>query len=86
MEQRDSNACGAHKLGEAIPGSYFDYTCDDCMLPYTLEPDMIDRHGKRYALYKEYMEATNGYENPAQGIHASTKSKKTRPKARVSNL
>lgn len=25
--------CGAHELGEAIPGSYFDYTCDDCMLP-----------------------------------------------------
>lgn len=25
--------CGAHKLGEARPGSYFDYTCDDCMLP-----------------------------------------------------
>lgn len=34
MDQRNENACGAHKLGEAIPNSYFDYTCDDCMLPY----------------------------------------------------
>ena len=32
--QQDQDACGAHKLGEAIPGSYFDYTCDDCMLPF----------------------------------------------------
>ena len=31
MEER--KPCGAHPLGEATPGSYFDYTCDDCMLP-----------------------------------------------------
>jgi len=30
--------CGAHKLGEAIPGSYFDYTCEDCMIPDSLDP------------------------------------------------
>lgn len=29
----DREPCGAHELGESIPGSYFDYTCDDCMLP-----------------------------------------------------
>lgn len=29
----DRKPCGAHDLGDAIPGSYFDYTCDDCMLP-----------------------------------------------------
>jgi len=29
----DREPCGAHELGETTPGSYFDYTCDDCMLP-----------------------------------------------------
>lgn len=43
MDQRSENACGAHKLGEAIKGSYFDYTCDDCMLPYNhKEPEDED--------------------------------------------
>ena len=36
----DQQPCGAHALGEAIPGSYFDYTCDDCMLQYPhLDPE-----------------------------------------------
>lgn len=33
MDQRADNACGSHGFtenGEAI----FDYTCDDCMLPW----------------------------------------------------
>lgn len=25
--------CGYHPIGDAIPGSDFDYTCDDCVLP-----------------------------------------------------
>jgi len=47
--QRNADACGAHKLGEAIPNSYFDYTCDDCMLPanwldYDQDPEYIKYH------------------------------------------
>lgn len=36
---RENEACGAHPLGDAIPGSYFNYTCDDCMLPYMIVRD-----------------------------------------------
>lgn len=50
MSQSDRNACGAHPLGEAIPNSYFDYTCDDCMIPYSLDPPdellLNDEHGR----------------------------------------
>jgi hypothetical protein len=31
--EEDRHPCGAHEIGDAIPGSDFDYTCDDCMLP-----------------------------------------------------
>lgn len=35
----DRLPCGSHNLGDAIPNSYFDYTCDDCTLPVVhLEP------------------------------------------------
>lgn len=34
LNEQDADACGAHNIGEAIPNSRFDYTCDDCMLPY----------------------------------------------------
>ena len=49
MSQRNENACGAHNLGEAIPNSYFDYTCDDCMIPNSLEPSDVVylEHAKR---------------------------------------
>lgn len=73
--QRDQDACGAHKLGEAIPGSYFDYTCDDCMLAGTLDPEDIDRYGNRYSQYEEYMKA--GYGNPKDNKKRNEKSKKS---------
>lgn len=49
MSQRDENACGAHNLGGAIPNSYFDYTCDDCMIPDSLDPSdrVYLEYGKR---------------------------------------
>lgn len=32
MEQRAENACGYHGFADGKP--VFDYTCDDCMLPW----------------------------------------------------
>lgn len=41
---QNQEPCGAHQLGDAIPGSYFDYTCDDCMLPEPhLDPEEINQ-------------------------------------------
>jgi hypothetical protein len=39
--------CGAHKIGEAIPGTDFDYTCDDCVLPlnHLDPPELADAGG-----------------------------------------
>lgn len=37
----DYRACGAHKRGEAIKGSVFDYTCEDCVLQFN-EDDYPD--------------------------------------------
>lgn len=39
----DAQPCGAHKLGEAIRGTYYDYTCDDCVLPWNhYDPPQIN--------------------------------------------
>ena len=47
--QQDADACGAPKIGEAIKGSRFDYTCDDCMLPYNwLDYDQSPEYLKYY--------------------------------------
>jgi len=39
-----NKACGAHQVGEATPGSDFDYTCDDCMLqePHLDPPELAN--------------------------------------------
>lgn len=58
MDQRAENACGAHGFANGKP--VFDYTCDDCMLAGTLDPEDIDRYGNRYSQYEEYMEASYG--------------------------
>ena len=57
-DQRDEDACGYHGFANGKP--IFDYTCDDCMLAGTLDPEDIDRHGNRYSQYEEYMEASYG--------------------------
>lgn len=54
MDQEQSNACGAHGgPGETL----FDYTCDDCMLPYNHwdPPELNDiKPPKKYgALYRK---------------------------------
>jgi len=47
--QQDADACGAHSIGEAIPNSRFDYTCDDCMLPANwLDYDQDPEYKKHY--------------------------------------
>lgn len=47
MSTDRSRGCGAHDIGDTIPGSTFDYTCDDCVLPdnhleYDESPDYYD--------------------------------------------
>lgn len=60
----DRQPCGAHKLGDAIRGSYFDYTCDDCMLPYPhLDPPELND----LQLEKEYYD--NGRQGEKNDIH-----------------
>lgn len=47
---RSSHACGAHSIGEATPGTDFDYTCDDCMLPSNhvdLPPEALEYLDKK---------------------------------------
>lgn len=85
MDQTAENSCGSHGL-DANGQPLFDYTCDDCMIPHTLEPDDIDQYGNRYANYEEYMRETGGYKDNTKGISQATKSKKTRPKTRVSDI
>lgn len=51
MDQRAENSCGSHgadKYGQPL----FDYTCDDCMLPYNHkeydeDPAYIRAHGEQ---------------------------------------
>lgn len=41
MDQRADNSCGYHGYDEN-GNAIFDYTCEDCMIPDTLEPDYGD--------------------------------------------
>jgi hypothetical protein len=53
MDQRAENACGGHTNG-------FDYTCDDCMLPYNHRDDFgvtkddKTNYKKRTKTHKKY--------------------------------
>lgn len=73
-DQRAENSCGSHGAdpnGQPL----FDYTCDDCMLKDTLDPDDIDRYGNRYANYKEYEQACNDLSNTEKGVRQSKAAK-----------
>ena len=70
--QESGDSCGSHgidKAGEPL----FNYTCDDCMLAGTLDPEDIDRFCNRYAQYDEYMKASYGDAYNQERIEANEK-------------